>query len=113
MRADPCANENNGKRQPPDQIVGDVYPSKSPRQFGAISGDAKTNRAEDLTHQTDEHDGPVTHWGVGGADIADAIHAYDHSKALPDEDRHGRRHSDKVKQAAGCEHNISAECQVI
>src|SRR5580700_2811222 len=98
MRAVPRSHQNNGKRNPPDQVVGYVNPSESPRQLAAVGRDAEPYRAEYFAKQPNQHDWPVPHGSVCGAYVSDTINANNHSEALPYEDWGRRSQSDKREE---------------
>jgi hypothetical protein len=113
VRPVPCASEDYRERNPPDKIVGYIYPSESPGQFPAACSDIEAYRAEYFAKKANKHDGPVAHWSVGCTNVSDAVHTNNHSEALPYEDRGGSAHSNKRKQLVRRNHNPCTECDVI
>lgn len=80
----PGTEENEGKGDPPDQVVGQDRPAGLQGEALAEDGVSETDGTTDFAEETDEDDGPVAERIAGGGSVADAVDADDHADALPD-----------------------------
>ena len=109
----PRVFEDERKGHPPNEIIGDAVQREGPWQ---LLGPQRLDHAEwakDLSEKPHEDDRPMSHRIKGGDGVTDAVHAHDHSDALPELRVVWLRHVQPLKDCPGKEHCKAAPEQVV
>jgi hypothetical protein len=93
--------QNQEKRNPPDQIIGEERVPKRSRHLTSEVVEDKANGTENFANKAHRHDGPVLDGVDRRPPIAQAINANDHAHALPDHRVNGVGHAREPEKGEG------------